>query len=384
MLGWAAPAARPLPDAGDPTDSGPLPDAGDPADAGPPDDAAPPDAGNPTDAGLTSSKGTGGLVCSQTGDLGGGRTYCVSKIQGVELRLADAAPTESGPVSLAIYVHGDGAAAYKSNGAIKALLPWADLRHVRVLAVLAPNGCAWWQKPTHDCASAVETGHARREHRGLRGRAQGDPRRYDINFDPTFYYGSSGGTIFLAGAFLPRYGSIYPGAYAMNCGGTPQKNPISPGTPTTRRPAARPGSGSPTVIRTSSRRTSTGAPSSTAPSASRWTRRSSPARTTAPSTATAAPRRSGASSSGSELQIPPVTGTGTDCGLAALTTGHFTVVVAVPAEALPPPCTRGRGCSSRRRRLRRRPWPGRGYRCCRRRSRSGRRPWRSRRRGTRG
>src|SRR5512132_2433913 len=99
----------PLPDAGEPTDSGAPPDAG-PADAGPPD-AGPADASLP-DAGLWSSKGTGGLVCSQTGDLGGGRSYCVSKIQGVELRLADAAPGENGPVSLAIYVHGDGAAAY--------------------------------------------------------------------------------------------------------------------------------------------------------------------------------------------------------------------------------------------------------------------------------
>src|SRR6185503_7109649 len=41
------------------------------------------------------------------------------------------------------------------------------------------------------------------------------------------------------------------------------------------------------------------------------------------------------------LQMPPVTGTGTDWGLAALTTGHFTVVVAVAAEALPPPWTSG-------------------------------------------
>jgi predicted esterase len=214
----------PLPDAGEPADSGPLPDAGDPADASPPDASTPSDAGNPTDAGLSSSKGTGGLVCSQTGDLGGGRTYCVSKIQGVEVRLADVAPTENGPVSLAIYVHGDGAAAYKSNGAMKALLPWADLRHVRVLAVLAPNGCAWWQKPTHDCASAVEEPDTLGENTVAFEAVLEEIRaRYDINFDPTFYYGSSGGTIFLAGAFLPRYGNIYPGAFAMNCGGTPQK-----------------------------------------------------------------------------------------------------------------------------------------------------------------
>ena len=210
-----------LPDAGEPPDSGPHHDAGD-LDASAPD-ADQPDVSLP-DAGLWSSKGTGGLVCSQTGDLGGGRTYCVSKIQGVELRLADVAPSETGPVSLAIYVHGDGAAAYKSNGAMKALLPWADLRHVRVLAVLAPNGCAWWQKPTHDCTSAVEEPDTMGENTVAFEAVLEEIRaRYDINFDPTFYYGSSGGTIFLAGAFLPRYGNIYPGAFAMNCGGTQQK-----------------------------------------------------------------------------------------------------------------------------------------------------------------
>ncbi|MFS8071723.1 MAG: hypothetical protein ACMG6S_35585 [Byssovorax sp.] len=106
-----------LPDAGETPDSGAPPDAGDLP------DASPPDAGPAMDAGLTSSKGTGGLVCSLTGDLGNGRGYCESKIQGVQLRLADTAPGENGPVSLAIYVHGDGAAAYKSNGAMKALLP---------------------------------------------------------------------------------------------------------------------------------------------------------------------------------------------------------------------------------------------------------------------
>ncbi len=136
----------------------------------------------------------------------------------------DAAPGENGPVSLAIYVHGDGAAAYKSNGAMKALLPWADLRHVRVLAVLAPNGCAWWQKPTHDCASAIEEPDTTGENTVAFEAVLAEIRaRYDINFDPTFYYGSSGGTIFLAGSFLPRYGNVHPGAFAMNCGGTQHK-----------------------------------------------------------------------------------------------------------------------------------------------------------------
>jgi hypothetical protein len=89
--------------------------------------------------------------------------------------------------------------------------------------VVAPNGCAWWQKPTHDCASAVEEPDTTGENAVAFEAVLAEIRaRYDINLDPTFYYGSSGGTIFLAGSFIPRYGNVYPGAFAMNCGGTAQ------------------------------------------------------------------------------------------------------------------------------------------------------------------
>ena len=151
------------------------------------------------------------------GDVSG-RAYCETTVSGVQLRFADArAP---GPSSLVIYLHGDGARAYTSDGAMKALLAWADANGARVLAALAPNGCAWWQKPSHVCSATIEE----RDDAGENAVALDSvfrelKARYDIKNGPVFFYGSSGGTIFLSRWFVPRFGDAYPGAYAMNCGG---------------------------------------------------------------------------------------------------------------------------------------------------------------------
>lgn len=166
-----------------------------------------------------SSKGAGGLPCTSTVDLGSGRNYCKATVSGVEFRFANAPPSASGPARLVIYVHGDGARAYTSDGAMKALLPWADAHQARVLAVLAPNGCAWWQTAAHDCSSAVEEPDTGANAIAFEAVLKALRSGYDIADGPTFYYGSSGGSIFLSKLFFPRFGKTYPGAYAMNCGG---------------------------------------------------------------------------------------------------------------------------------------------------------------------
>lgn len=194
-----------------------TPDAGGVADAAPAEDASQDAAPLPVVYG--SSKGSGGITCTTTVDLGGGRSYCKAKISGVELRFASAPAAATGPSRLVIYVHGDGARAYTSDGAMKALLPWADAHQARVLAVLAPNGCAWWQTPTHDCATTTEEPDTGANATAFEAVLQALRGGYDIADGPTFYYGSSGGSIFLSKLFFPRFGKTYPGAYAMNCGG---------------------------------------------------------------------------------------------------------------------------------------------------------------------
>lgn len=207
----------------DDTATAPAADADSPSrvDGGSRDDGGTDAAAGRTDAGLPdSSRGTGGIPCTRRDTLTGQRKVCVATVGGAELRLADLAEETASPTRLAIYIHGDGARAYESNGAMKAMLGWADAHAARVLAVRAPNGCAWWQAPTHDCATEVEEPDVDGSNAEALAAVLAAVRAgFDIASSPVFYYGSSGGSIFLTKTFYPRYGNVYPGAFAINCGG---------------------------------------------------------------------------------------------------------------------------------------------------------------------
>ncbi len=205
-----------------PSDSAPPPaDAEAPrvdaADAAP--DAPPPN----------STRGRGGVPCSSRGDLGAGRTYCVSAEGGSEYKLAEPS-AGSGPLRLALFVHGDRAEDHRSDAAMRALLPWADAHRALFVSVLSPNKCAWWQLPTQtDC---TDQGPLEPDVEGLNAdalRAVIDRIRagFDVTFGPMFYYGASGGSVFLTKAFLRRFGDLYPGAYALNCGGEKPDRPVA-------------------------------------------------------------------------------------------------------------------------------------------------------------
>lgn len=189
-------------------------------------DAAAPTPGNPDPEG--SSKGADGLACARSETLGGsGREVCVATVGAVELKIVlplDAA-TNPAPLRLAMYVHGDGAGAHKSNSAAKTLLPWLDAHHALFVSALAPNGCSWWIEPGYTTCSVNDADQPLHRDvdeqnaplfeaaiRAIRG-------AFDVRNDAVLYYGSSGGSMFLAGSFLGRYGHHYPGAFALNCGG---------------------------------------------------------------------------------------------------------------------------------------------------------------------
>lgn len=168
-----------------------------------------------------SSGGTGGLACASRGRLPGQRAYCLAAAGGAELKLAEPLGG-TGPLRLAIYVHGDGAGAYRSDSAMKALLPWADANHALFVSVLAPNRCSWWQRPTQTICredappdSDVEGVNAD----ALVAVIEAVRAAYDVVDGPLFYYGSSGGSVFLTRSFLRRFGDRYPGIFALNCGG---------------------------------------------------------------------------------------------------------------------------------------------------------------------
>jgi hypothetical protein len=168
---------------------------------------------------VPSSKGSGGLTCASKGQLGGGRTYCVANVGGSEVKLAEPS-AGAGPLRLVAYLHGDGAGAHKSDSAMKALLPFSDAHHAIVLSVLSPNKCAWWQAPTQtNCSAAAVPDNAGVNGDTFRDVLEAVRAGYDVSNDVAYYYGSSGGSIFLSITFMPKYGDKFPGIYALNCGG---------------------------------------------------------------------------------------------------------------------------------------------------------------------
>jgi len=218
--GDTADGSSPEEDASAPLEDGALPgvDAASALDAS---DAAAPAPG--------STKGTGGIPCTTQESLGGGRMACVTTIGGSEVKLVEPVGG-AGPLKVAAYLHGDGAAAHKSNSAMKALLPWADKHHALVLSVLSPNKCAWWQAPTQtDCSGTASPvadtdGVNADAFKSVLDAVRGG---FDVTLGNAYYYGSSGGSVFLSLHFFRRFGDTFPGIYALNCGGEKPMKPVA-------------------------------------------------------------------------------------------------------------------------------------------------------------
>lgn len=208
-------------------DSGAAGDAGE-VDAGRDDagvfDAGVPDAGG-IDAGVNSSHGRGGITCLSSAAIDATHSACLAEHDGTRFKLTLPAGDASGPYTLGVYLHGDGAGAYNSNSAVKRMLTLADAKNVLQIAVLAPNGCSWWQTPsTPFDSSCMNTGAQQRDTSGLNTHAlagviEAVRAAYDVRDDRLLYYAASGGSIFLTRYFVPIYGSSYPGAMAITCGG---------------------------------------------------------------------------------------------------------------------------------------------------------------------
>lgn len=187
----------------------PSPGAADASAADAPDAAAPP----------KSSGGSGGLPCVRRDALSGGRSICVARAGTVELEILEPSGG-AGPVGLGLYLHGDGAGAYKSESAVKAMVAWADAHHALAAAALAPNGCAWWQSPSHDCSlESTDVDEKAENAAALDVALAAIERAWDVRDDARYYYGSSGGSIFLTDEWIPLEGGKRPGVFAIMCGG---------------------------------------------------------------------------------------------------------------------------------------------------------------------
>ncbi|MFO0593461.1 MAG: hypothetical protein U0441_38320 [Polyangiaceae bacterium] len=183
-----------------------------------------------TDSGPStgSSHGEGGLTCSKTGvatESGKDYKYCVAKAGSVEMKIVEPAAGGTGPLHLAVYLHGDGAGPYSSDFDLRKLAPWTTAHHVLLVSALAPNACAWWLSPSYTTCdgstpvpdSAIDTGGENAD--ALKAAIDALRGGFDIADNPVLFGGSSGGSIFLTASFLPLYGDKYPGAWALSCGG---------------------------------------------------------------------------------------------------------------------------------------------------------------------
>ena len=148
-----------------------------------------------------------------------GRSICTAKVGSVELKILEPMGG-SGPMRLGLYLHGDGAAAHKSGSVFKPMIAWADAQHGLGVSLLAPNGCAWWLSPTHDCTTQqtdpdLDAANAT----ALVMAIDAIMKAFDVRTDGMRYYGASGGSIFLTDEWIPLQGGAYPGVFALMCGG---------------------------------------------------------------------------------------------------------------------------------------------------------------------
>lgn len=183
----------------------------------------PPDAG----AGPSSSRGTGGIPCTATGSVsvdGTSYPFCLASVGDVQLKLVVPADT-TGPLRLALYLHGDGAGPHDSGLALRKHAPFTTAHRTLYASVRAPNRCAWWLKPSYTtCGGTTPVPEAAKDVEGENAAAlvqviEALRAAFDVLDAPILFGGSSGGAIFLSSSFVPSYGARFPGVHAWSCGG---------------------------------------------------------------------------------------------------------------------------------------------------------------------
>lgn len=152
------------------------------------------------------SRGSGGVV-----------GYSVVNVAGVEMKIytPPASSLNSGPVRLGFYLHGDSAGDHNSPERYGSgeLVKWAQSKNMIIVLAKAPNGYTWWATDSSLRSGANYTANMTEAIKWMHS-------KYNIATKSTYFSGVSGGATFLSWRFIPSMGHIYPGAYALNCGGS--------------------------------------------------------------------------------------------------------------------------------------------------------------------
>lgn len=112
------------------------------------------------------------------------------------------------PHGLLIYLHGDGGKDYTNDYIFSPLVKIAHEHKLIAMSVLSPNnGTAWYQGPQTNAYFL---------HQLLETKIFKD---YNIDTSRIYFTGSSGGSQFLTGIFVPKYVGNYGGGAFPSCGG---------------------------------------------------------------------------------------------------------------------------------------------------------------------
>lgn len=112
------------------------------------------------------------------------------------------------PHGLLVYLHGDGGNDYTNEWIFAPIAKLAHTHKLIAVSVLSPNnGTAWYQGPQTNAYFL---------HKLLEDKIFKD---YNIDTTRIYFTGSSGGSQFLTGIFVPKYATTYGGGAFPTCGG---------------------------------------------------------------------------------------------------------------------------------------------------------------------
>lgn len=162
---------------------------------------------------------------------------CVVKIGSVEMKVFAPAQWTGQAVTMALYLHGDGATPYTNNYAPKWQGDWVSQQEDLLYVVArAPNGCAWGRSVTPSYADCSNRDYIQSNPKDVEEEKNADALKkaieglrgvLPIRSDRMLYAGSSGGSILLTASWIPKYGDQFPGYYVLECGGEDPWNDFS-------------------------------------------------------------------------------------------------------------------------------------------------------------
>jgi hypothetical protein len=168
-------------------------------------------AGNSTTPGSQDTLDVGSISTAGAGGRSGRFEETFKAANGMTSKYRMAVPADAGPAKaygLLIYLHGDGAGDYREDWIFDPLEKLGLEKNLMMVSVLSPDGGNQWYSDG--------PGHAAYVHSLIQDELY---KKYNVDKRHIYLTGSSGGSQFLTGSFVPLYGVNYSGGAMPTCGG---------------------------------------------------------------------------------------------------------------------------------------------------------------------